>query len=621
MNNARFSRIMRGLIPQSMRWIMLFIVAGFPMVVSGAENKSNASLNSHYLLTFDDLAQLEAKHSAYQQLEELVDLDYEKKTELNNALKKILKNITDDQNQYLEELVTEDPGENEAPKYRMTKNSLKKLSDQLGLNIFAEEQLKALKSLENIVFLEQSLFGTALVRLKLFMQDDYKMLLDLAHKQGPIPHNVLPYTQWESGDCGCADTIFREGDSPKFIIGMYPYWDNGEVQTLDFSIFTRINFFSHVLNAKHKLVPPPNWKNQKPYSLFVDRTHQYKVKLDMAITQDFPMTDATYFTQNLIDQIDAALKKNREDYPINRLKPFLSFGTSPTRSMADGVSLNFNLRTLTKPSAQKAFGAFVSQLKKQLIGTKTAKVTDRFYLNLMIPADALVNSQGFYTLENLIAIAPHINLFIVFIDPLVPTPKETLDSLVIMKRVRKLFDSPSDELEARKLIQKMVPMIFPDGYEIKEMNHILNYAEWNYAGVGLWPVPVSAEAGQAVKQIFSLEANYYAWVPQPVIDASVRICNFLCPHRWISRVILFFLFMLTILYIGLSFIFYRLRLLYKKKYVLVGILVTIVFLMLVFLCDPYWKQHRQLILFFFFLGGVLSFIGIRISKSQASTFP
>ncbi|MBW2637536.1 MAG: hypothetical protein JRC86_08475 [Deltaproteobacteria bacterium] len=190
---------------------------------------------------------------------------------------------------------------------------------------------------------------------------------------------------WSGGSCGCAP------DTSTVVYGFYPFWMAGTEQILDFSVLSRIGYFALSFNEKgvitdtfHWKKKKPHadfinvahryWKKKKPHADFINVAHRYRTKVDLVIynrnwekwhtmTSHERLNTIDTLTTNIVNLATIKLT----NYWINAMKPFTSFGFSPARTMADGVTIDF--AEINSKDQNKMFAIverMISELRKKL---------------------------------------------------------------------------------------------------------------------------------------------------------------------------------------------------------------------------------------------------------------
>ncbi|NRD75147.1 hypothetical protein HQQ94_18365 [Shewanella sp. VB17] len=522
--------------------------------------------------------------------------------------------------------------------YAITKHSIKDFTQAVNtLNgevmiALTQAQMKQLAMLEAMVFNSRYLLSVALkdIDLTTLSDDVFKSLVELFKKLiRPTDIKVNELVWQATPGCGCAENISLEGNHSPIYYGFYQYWQPDE-QTIDYSRLTRMAYFSASIDGSRVTVPD-NLRVTKPFSEFVNSAHNHRVKVDLVFSNNngSPAEQQVEieFNDALLNDIIATVQAPLEGYPINNLKPIMSLGQSPKRSMADGVTLNLDLQQINTQAKVNEVNAFIKKLKMQLnannVGADTAGIEDQYYLNMIVPSYALVSEASlFYTLDNLAELEPYINLYIMKFSPFSLAQENTQEGLsndmnisesmnVDVERLKLLRTYMGDKKHtdiAGVLFNKSIPLLQIDGHNTDYIKQVLNYTKWSYLGAAYWTYPLSDGVSDLIDiSYFSGQDSTFTLI-KPAVNLANKVCDTLCPLRWPLRVVFLLLFLSLAIYMLTSLWVFRLRSLYKRWYFFAFLLGYVIFIMLVFSCDPYWKEQQSLFLFLFlFIALVVNF--------------
>ena len=517
--------------------------------------------------------------------------------------------------------------------YEVSPETADNFLKSLSLLALSEAQLVKLSSLTGSVFLDDYLFSIAIKHLGLDTSQR-QALNTLAHKTGKQGLQVGKPLVWQATPgCGCTQNSIIVNGNERPYYGFYPYWQQESGAGIDYSHLTRIGYFSAVIQGQQLLLPN-NWRANKAYSKFAINAHNHRVKVDLVFSSRGEVGSPSYswpYNQNMIEQILAAVKMPITDNMINRIKPVVSLGTSASRTLGDGVTLNVDLKEINSQEKVDEFIDFIKKLKQglnsdtssnrvsSLIATNPqALATDDYYLNLMLQADELeAGTSWFYTVENLAKIEAYINIFIVNFTPLsdlgiqpssssnsVSSPVSTSsnDSVSALKAFRTLLGDAAYSDSAGKIFAKVIPLIRVNDADINALEAVVNYTQWSYLGAAFWTLPQSEQAATLIqKSYFPAPPLVFPFLA-PIVELTDKVCNTLCPLRWPLRLGFFLVVLVVLIYAIASWWIFSLRQLFSRWYFLVFLLLSCIFIILVFSCDPYWQQQQQLFLFIFILG-------------------
>ncbi len=682
---------------------------------AGVEKARIGESPSHYRLSSEDISYFSSVNETLVLLEALVEQEFADKIALNNELRPLLKELTDEYQYYVLKLVeqskpvvaetrestpstpsTKTPAVaaednrkdvNAEVTYKITLNGLEKMYQQLGLASLSEQQIISMQQVENTVFAQQYLLYVALRQAGIIQLSALAktLITQRALKQGQGAMNKAPALIWQATTgCGCADNLTDTGEQKHSYYGLYPYWlddkwfNNKQNQTIDFSQLTRIGYFSATVSEDslgvNHLETPYNWQAKKPYTEFIDLAHKHRVNVDLVISNRRAQLNNTEhavndnYGQPLILDIVNTVKTPLREHIIDRLKPIISFGFSPSRTMADGVTLNFDLQQMTSLEQQDKFVRFIQDLKQGLSPVQKypdelplAALTDAYYLNMMVPVEQLHKNEGFYSLANLLKIAPQVNAFIMVFEAKTTTtnststtstemttqtsetavPKSAIkqddevktnvntDRVRQMKDLRTLLGTKQHIANAEQLFNKIIPMLVTNDVASAPLllESELNYTSWSYLGAAYWTLPLSDDAYEKINNTYFPSLENRITVDQNIIisdlttkavTTAIQLCNYLCPQRWLLRLVLFALFTLVICCAVVSIWIYQLRAMFDSWYFWVFSVIAAIFILLVFSCDPYWKRHQLVMFFRFTIINIAAGLMYRLRKSKDS---
>ncbi|MBW3530702.1 hypothetical protein [Shewanella sp. NKUCC06_TVS] len=517
--------------------------------------------------------------------------------------------------------------------YTVTRASADTFLAELAVIALNKPQLSALSTLSDVPFFDRYLFGVAVKDLgeTLLQPSTLNSVYKLAYKMGKPGRQDLKPLLWQaSPGCGCTENSAIEGKNTPSQYGFYPYWQQDPDVVINYNNLTRMGYFSASVVGQ-QISLPGNWRGEKPFSQFAINAHNYRVKVDLVVSSHQDPSNTAYiapvFNQALIDNILAAVKTPIIGDAIDRLKPVISVGTSQRRTMADGVTLNLDLKDINSQAKIDEFIYFIQKLKLALNGEKAtsaaAKAEDEYYLNMVLPAYELKQIRSpFYTVDNLAKIEAYVNLFIVNFSPLStidsanykPLGNESQAShsdlnsssinarIASLKGYRTLLGEQQYSEIAGGIFAKSLPMIRTNDVNTQELQQILDYTTWSYRGAAFWSFPLTAQTMGTIEQsYFPPPVSEYPLL-EPAVAFADEVCNVLCPLRWPLRLAFFIIAILVLVYVIASIWIFALRELFSRWYFLVFLLLSSIFIILVFSCDPYWQEQQQLFLFIFILG-------------------
>jgi len=213
---------------------------------------------------------------------------------------------------------------------------------------------------------------------------------------------------------------------------------------------------------------------------------------------------------------------------------------------------------------------------------------------------------------------------------LVYLPQPTSDS---KKALRRQVENEFHGAERQEVLRKIVAVVSPDGHDQDERGPFaqyrddLIYVQDNFKGVGFWPLPMESDA--SIKNIRYNLIDLFGKDGQKdhlraiVDDISPQICQFVCPNRWLVRLVLGLLVGLVAIYALLSIWFCRLKELYKQYflYFLIPPLAILLLALVTMSCDPSLAENRDLVLGIIVLILLAGTIGKIVSRRLRPTLP
>lgn len=551
-----------------------------------------------YQLTEEDVGELTdtgVPESVMERLNDLQDIEYEN----DNLFKKALV-VKDDLLivNYADKFKT----------YKLTEQFFVLLTDA-GVSVDIINELREIQDKEYAS--KNALVSAVKTKIEEATGKYRALILEKARKEHE--YDTSKQINWSGGSCGCAP------DTSTVVYGFYPFWMAGTEQILDFSVLSRIGYFALSFNEKGMITDTFHWKKKKPHADFINVAHRYRTKVDLVIYNRNWEKWHTMTSQERLNSIDtlttnivnlATIKLT--NYWINAMKPYTSFGFSPARTMADGVTIDF--AGIKSEDQRKLFAIverMISELRKKLDETG-----NDYRLNIMLPMVDLITNEGVYNVEHLKKINDIIHkkdLFLVVLEE--PTEAN-------MRQLRYEIEKNCNSKEQKKILRKIVPVITPGSGETSGLESTLVYLEDNFGGFGFWPLPLGEANGEddgngaatVIKEF--LDEN-------EIVEPAGGLCSWLCPKRWGFRIGLFVVFIVSIGYALLSAWICELRSVLGRYiwYVFGVALLTAFMLLLTFWCDPFWKNYQIYFVFVSLTVGIACIIGISIKKRREAKFP
>jgi len=451
--------------------------------------------------------------------------------------------------------------------------------------ILPDELIEALSTIEGIAYPNERLFKYALANLFIQSALDYRPYLDLILSQARIePDEKLNPLQVSGDGCGCS------ADFSSLVYGFYPYWlaTSEAKQVIDFSLFDRIGFYALSLNQQGVIDKPLQWSNKLGAVEFINTAHKHWVDVDVTIhATGWQMWDKKHLMRAVMSTADTVTQVfNPADSTL------LSTPESQSSAQGDGVTLVF-ADYIGSIANRTNIISFVTALAKTLTDS------DREYqINIVLDIDVneLDQQQAFKDLDAILlehngkpALVDHV---FVMLQQSTSKAKKTL---------RRIIEEEFSGADRKAVMRKIVPVISPHD-EMSQFTDDLIYFQDNFAGVGLWPLPLDSDAEvETVKaKIIELYSsiNGDSYVGGIINKYAPELCEFACPNRWLFRISFDLLAGLIFLYAVLAIWVYRLRSLYQQYflyYLAVFFLALVVFLISL-VCDPYWNERADVVM-------------------------
>ena len=661
--------------------LLVFILLGalLPLqIYAKSESEVKAvSVTGYYQLTEQDLASLAQRQAVIDAVAALEGQIYTERYQLINALQPLLRPVKRRTEDYLAQLITtvilpDDPNTDDASAaevstatkvYTISTEGLLHWQQRPEIASIPEAELEPLALLQDQMFRSEPLFKVALdsigfatvdastdTPLASAEQDRLRQLVYTnSFKAGRWPVQTPKPLRWQATpDCGCAAEIVKQERFTNFSYGFVPYWQSGASE-IAFNAFNRIGLYSFTLGEHNQLQSPPNWRNNRQFNEFINTAQAHNTYLDIVVSAFDQISYQPADLQRLRQQLVAELTTPLAGFALNNLQPWLSFGLNPRRTLADGITFNLDLTALNA-AEQQNFTTFLQELRADLKLPEKAANTDSYFINLKVPAQAVLSTAlpqamalqsnaaapanmaaNIYAPEKLAELAPLVNLLLVRFDH---STEATLSQQLgseqdlyqfrrEMKFLKTAIDAMADADGATLLLEKILPL-----FEMKQLQQSgqlseadfgndLTYANWNFSGAAFWTLPLSSAQYDAVQQAFSVPVNYgYQQVLQ-------QVCDKVCPKRWFWRLVLALLLLSVLAVYLLAKLFYSpLQRWLEHPALMYGVpLVFAIGLLLILSCDPYWHQFQSLILVAVLTAVILGFIFYRRLQQRREHYP
>lgn len=658
----------------------------------GNNNNEPATVSKigYYQLTEQDLAGLAQRQAIIDAVAALEGQLFTERYQLVEALQPLLRPVKGQTGDYLTQLIstvklpadttssaatdsaensaensTEDSTEGTATTivYNVSSAGLQQWQLRPEVASLPDAQLKQLAVLQDQLFHSEALLSVALdsigfagtegkttTTLSAAEQSRLRQLVyDNSFKAGEWPEQAETPLRWQAtAQCGCAPEIVKQQRFTNFSYGFMPYWQSGNNE-IAFASFNRIGLYSFTLGEGNQLQSPPNWNNNRAFNDFINKAQAHNTYLDIVVTGFDRISYQPDDLKHLREQLVAVLTTQMDGFALNNLQPWLSFGLSPRRTLADGITFNLDLTALTE-AEQLNFTHFLRELRKYLQLGEQAASTDTYYINLKVPAAAVLATalpeyraqqtkaavanytpDSIYAPKKLAELAPLVNLLLVRFDhsleaahrsntgaapELYPFRRE-------MKFLKMAIDTMASADEATVLLEKILPL-----FEITQLQQTgqlspqdfsndLTYANWNFSGAAFWTLPLTPVQYQLVQDAFAVEPGY------GYQQALQKLCNEVCPKRWFWRLVLALLLLSVLaLYLLATLFYYPLQRWLEHPAMLYGVpLLFAIGLLLILSCDPYWHQFQAIILMAVLAVVVLGFMLYRRLQQRRQHYP
>ena len=481
----------------------------------------------------------------------------------------------------------------------------------------------------------------------------------------------------DAGDCGCSR------DFSALSYGFLPYWlADGSDQTVDFSVLDRIGFHGLQLDKDGKIKNDSRW-SEGSYSgsyiaRFISSAHRHRVKVDVTFySSDWKTWDADK-VGNAVKAISKSIRQEFRDDSRDDdgsavlgslLRKLLPFVEDNSTVRTDGINLYFdNYENAAAPKLREIVKTLHKNLQQKrpdarlniILGLNWSRINEASR-NGSLDDIKGIDKALFTALEDILVAksgsdpdADMIEHVFVFL------PQENTSHA--KKLLRRVIENAFDGQGAsrRTVLRKMVPIIttLPDAVPADYFNEggqfveDLIYLQDNFAGVGLWPLPMEPQDDDAKDEASKDEATesetpaddlaesraeaigarlidvYGAGTGSGLLDAEIeffqqKLCDFACPNRWLFRIAFDFLAALLVIYGLLAVWNCKLRKFYQRRspYFIAYGLVTSMIFGVSLVCDPFWKQRENVVMLVIIVV-LVAFIAVRyIGRAKRPRMP
>ena len=434
---------------------------------------------------------------------------------------------------------------------------------------------------------------------------DYKVdeyLMDNEQSKGDplkhlVPHLVSlleePGPIQQSGDeCGCSR------DFSAMVYGFYPYLlARGEEQAVDFSLFDRVGFNMQVLDKEGEIPERLQWSDEsesgKNITSFISKAHKHRVKVDVTFYASDWQSWSEKTIGNAVNNIVETAGQKLHGSGANLWRQFFP-------ESIDGVNLYFDNYTLSSDSSRLI--DIIESLAEELKHEGSAA-----NLNIILGLDGPgISKQQFKKLNGhfkslkdiLVGDDDMIENVFIFL---------TKDTSTSKKQLRQVIEDTFHGDERKKVLRKIVPIIKLAEIDFEplpankkgdsQFDDDLVYLKDNYAGVGLWPLPLKS-ASDAKKIEEALTRHYQGYdrlnyLGEKLDQYVPGLCKFVCPNRVLFYLGLGLLVGILVIYALLALWNCRLREIYRRNFFYFLALFILIPLILVIslVCDPFWEKQ------------------------------
>ncbi len=457
-----------------------------------------------------------------------------------------------------------------------------------------DEILEQLAVIESIAYPNQKLFEKALDALFADSGLDYESYQNQIVEQARVgPIEEFNKIQVSGDGCGCAR------DDASVVYGFYPYWlAADDVQSIDFSLFDRIGFYALWLNQQGEIQNPLQWSDDGNAAGFINAAHKHRVDVDVSIYATGWQTWSDKVLQRAVSSTAQTVKQHFSNRGSSRLAEALPMFEDTSSVQGDGVTLVFEDYSAATETSYK-INTFVNKLSEKLT---TAKHVFKINVMLDMNLDALNSKTAFSDLKSILLASDEAPAKVENVFVFLPAP--TTDS---KKTLRRMIEDQFRGADRKQVLRKIVPLISAAGHDkdprgaYSQFTDDLIYFQNNFAGVGLWPLPLNTDPDVETIKAKIIElyptssgSNHIGDLVEVYMPS---LCQFACPNRWLFRLGFDLLAGLILLYAVLAIWIYRLRSIYKQHfgYFLAVGLVTLLIFLISLVCDPYWKEKADVV--------------------------
>jgi len=484
-----------------------------------------------------------------------------------------------------------------------------------------EETLEKFADLFGVAYVDEKHFSHAVLEKTGISAAKYPLFVaELASAAKNVSASRLTDIVLSDDDCGCtrefSDTVY----------GFYPYWLSAEdkevkeggdivedepaeevavaLPSIDYSVINRIAYSALTIDGDGDIQKPLHWNSDGRLGNFINKAHRHKTKVDLVIYSDQWMNWSDSDQAAAVTSIYHQLNLN-VTYKRSGLMGYVPFLNSTTAS-ADGVTLYFE-NYVDNPAAREIITKFVVQLYERLV-----RDTAQLKINILLNIDSASlekNNDLFVDLKDLLVMKNsntplYVDSLILFLNEPTTDTKKLLRS--------KIEDEFSGE-DRMVVLRKVIPVITPHGHEndingpYTQFKDDLIYFNNNFAGIGLWPVPLKSDEDSEIISDYIIQQFSVKDVDGLLNSIAAEypaLCDFACPNRSLLRIVFDVMLIFILGYGVLALFSRRLRGFYSRNsgYFKLYIFATVAVFMASLMCDPFWKQKRDYV----FVGSLLA---------------
>lgn len=358
--------------------------------------------------------------------------------------------------------------------------------------------------------------------------------------------------QWSATpDCHCTNARGRQ-----LIYAIAPNWLSPEPpQPMDFSLIHRITPFA--LPLDQDLTLPSLAADQVDY---IDTARRYDTRIDFGIYRRdwrFLATEPAQAREALLARLSTQVPRHARDLLDTPLKGWKAKarswlpGFAEVQYAGDGLTVYFDqLPDRSKdPVLADRFAAFYPRFIRGLGEALGENPERRYAINLML-SDRLLAEAGPFAVDKLFELLKAVEKPEMLNGRIVETNSDYKRNSNVQLRFLVLLSEPSSDskkqlrstIEAspalkggdrRIFLRSVVPLLVLPQLDTQQYQDDLVYVQDNFDGIGFWPSPLvdslmKNEQREMLRRVF---------VGDPGLGISEAICGFVCPNRWLLRLL------------------------------------------------------------------------------------